>query len=475
MPLAESFDRRTALARVACCVGSMAWASLGSTSEDVSRETAGALAPRAPSADARAKRVVLLFQHGGPSQLDLFDHKPLLEKYAGQPVPGGVEAFFNKQDSGKCMPSPFKFANHGESGMQFSELLPHLAGCADNLCQIRSVHTEFSDHEGALRLFQTGKGRVGRPTLGSWVTYALGTQNRRLPGYVVLADPSGFQVDGIKNWTSGWLPAIYQGTPLRAEGTPLFNLDVPTELTPAARRAQLELLAAINTEHRDRFPHLSELDARISNLDLAASIKDAVIEGMDVSQETAETQALYGMEQDATKRYGARCLIARRLLERGVRYVALFNDLIMGDPWDTHFKHNERTKTVATNVDQPSSALITDLQQRGLLDDTLVIWAGEFGRLPVAQGEDGRDHNRHAFTILLAGGGIKRGLTYGTTDDFGYKIAENALSINDLHATLLQLLGLDHEHLTYRHAGRDESLTDVVVTQAKVVPELIDA
>lgn len=469
-------DRRTALTHVACGLGSVALASLGDwTPTARGADAVSAVDPRAPQNRPCARRVVLLFQHGGPSQIDLFDPKPLLEKHAGQPVPGGVEAFFNKQDSGKCLPSPFRFARHGESGMEFSELLPHLAACADDLCQVRSLHTEFSDHEGAIRLFQTGKGRTGRPTLGSWINYALGTQNRRLPGHVALADPGGYQLDGIKNWTSGWLPAIYQGTPLRAEGTPLFNLDLPEGLSASTRRAQLELLTAFNTAHRDRYAHLSELDARIANLELAASIKDAVIEGMDVSRETAATQALYGMDAEATQRYGARCLIARRLLERGVRYVAIFNDLIMGDPWDTHFKHNERTRTVAANVDRPAAALITDLKQRGLLDDTLVIWAGEFGRLPVAQGEDGRDHNRHAFTALLAGGGIRRGLTYGATDEFGYKIVENPVSINDLHATVLRLLGIDHEQLTFRHAGRDESLTDAVVSQARVVDALLDA
>jgi uncharacterized protein (DUF1501 family) len=246
-------------------------------------------------------------------------------------------------------------------------------------------------------------------------------------------------------------------------------------MSPSTRRAQLDLLKTFNSEHRDRFPHLSELDARIANLDLAASIKEAVLEGMDVSRETPATQSLYGMDNDETRRYGARCLIARRLLERGVRYVAVFNDLIMGDPWDTHFKHNERTRTIATNIDRPTAALITDLKQRGLLEDTLVVWVGEFGRLPVAQGADGRDHNRHAFTALLAGGGIRSGLTYGATDEFGYKIAENPLTINDLHATLLRLLGIDHEQLTFRHAGRDESLTDTVVTQARVVDALIKA
>jgi hypothetical protein len=405
----------------------------------------------------------------------LFDHKPALAAHEGKPVPGGVEAFFDKQDSSKCMPSPFRFSRHGESGMVMSDLLPHLGACADHLCQIRSMHTDLNDHEGALRLFQTGKGRVGRPTLGAWVTYALGTQNRNLPGYVVLADPKGFQVDGIKNWSSGWLPAIYQGTPLRSEGSPLFDLDPPERLArkPMLRQAQLELLTALNERHRRELPHLTELEARIANFELGANIRETVIAAMDTAPESVETHRLYGTDQKETAAYGARCLMARRLLERGVRFVSVFNDLIMGDPWDTHFQHNERIRTVSKNVDRPCAALISDLERRGLLEDTLVIWAGEFGRLPVAQGKDGRDHNRHAFTILLAGGGVKAGLTYGRTDDFGYKVQENPVSINDLQATILHLLGLDHEELTYRFSGRDESLTDAEVTKAQVVDELL--
>ena len=289
----------------------------------------------------------------------------------------------------------------------------------------------------------------------------------------MLADPKGFQVDGIKNWSSGWLPAIYQGTPLRSEGSPLFDLDLPERLSPSLRQAQLELLNALNQRHRRTLPHLSELEARVVNIELGANIREEVMFAMDVRRSRPKHTRFTARQKQETAGYGTRCLMARRLLERGARFVSVFNDLIQGDPWDTHFQHNERTRTVARNVDRPSAALISDLARRGMLDDTLVIWAGEFGRLPAAQGKDGRDHNRHAFTILLAGGGVKRGLTYGRTDDFGYKIDEHPVSINDLQATILHLLGLDHEQLTYRHSGRDESLTDAVVTGARIVDELL--
>jgi hypothetical protein len=472
--------RREALSRSALGMGWLAAAALlaeagafASPSARAGEAEPRGLNPRPPHFGGSARRVILLFQHGGPSQIDLFDPKPALAEHEGKPVPGGVEAFFDTQDSGKCMPSPFRFSPHGESGMVLSDLLPRLAACADDLCQIRSMHTELNDHEGALRLFQTGQGRVGRPTLGAWVTYALGTPNRNLPGYVVLSDPKGFQVDGIKNWSAGWLPAVYQGTPLRSEGSPLFDLDLPERLPPASRQAQLELLKALNERHRRELPHLSELEARIANFELGANIREAVIGAMNVAQESAATHRLYGTDEKETAPYGTRCLMARRLLERGVRFVSVFNDNIMGDPWDTHFQHNDRIRTVAKNVDGPSAALISDLKSRGMLEDTLVIWAGEFGRLPVAQGKDGRDHNRYGFTILLAGGGVKAGLTYGRTDDFGYKVQENPVSVNDLQATILHLLGLDHEQLTYHHLGRDESLTDAVVTRARVVDDLL--
>jgi len=422
----------------------------------------------------QATRMVLLFQHGGPSQIDLFDPKPALEKYSGKPMPGGVEAFFDKQDSNLCTPSPFQFARHGECGMEFSELLPHLATCADDLCQIRSLHTVVNDHEGALRHFQTGKPRIGRPTIGSWLTYSLGTSNPNLPSYVVLCDPNYDQVDGIRNWSSGFLPALFQGTPLRCDGPALFDLAPPTGTTETMQRNQLAFLQDLNRRHKKKYPRLSELDARIANNELAANIRDEVTTALDLSHESEETQKLYGIGNSATGTYGRRCLMARRLLERGVRMVAVFNDSLLGDPWDTHFDHNNRTRKVAANVDQPSAGLILDLKRTGMLDDTIVLWIGEFGRLPVSQGKDGRDHNRHAFSALVTGGGFRRGLTYGKTDDFGYKISEKPIAIGELHATLLHQFGVNHETLTYSHQGRDESLTDTDITGVQPVPELVD-
>lgn len=430
---------------------------------------------RPPFFTPKARRMVLLFQHGGPSQIDLFDPKPELERFAGKPMPGGVEAFFDKQDTSVCAPSPFKFSKYGESGMEFSELLPQLAKCADDVCQIRSLHTLVNDHEGALRHFQTGKPRVGRPTIGSWISYALGTSNQNLPPYVVLSDPTHDQVDGIRNWSSGYLPAIYQGTPLRCDGPGLFDLTLPSGVTEEMQRHQLSFLHDLNRQHQRRFAQLSELDARIANNALAGNIRDELTRVMDLSQETAETQSLYGMDNRETGTYGRRCLMARRLLERGVRYVVLFNDKIHGDPWDTHTDHNHRIQEVARNVDQPSAALIQDLKRTGMLADTIVLWVGEFGRLPVSQGKNGRDHNRHAFGCLVAGGGFKSGLTYGSTDDFGYKIAEKPVAIGELHATLLQQFGLDHARLTYPYQGRNESLTDPDITGAQPIPELVNS
>jgi hypothetical protein len=421
----------------------------------------------------RAKRMVLLFQHGGPSQIDLFDPKPALVDYAGKPMPGGVEAFFDKNDSGKCLPSPFKFSKYGQSGLEFSELVPQLATCADDLCMIRSMHTVVNDHEGALRHFQTGKPIVGRPTICAWLTYAKGTPNPKLPPFVVLSDPTHDQVDGIRNWSSGFLPAVYQGTPLRADGPALFDLELPAGMTPEMQREQLALLEFLNRDHQRRFPQLSELDARIANNTLAGGIRDEITNALDLSRETEATQKLYGISDPATGTYSRRCLMARRLLEHGVPFVALFNDAIMGDPWDTHSAHNERIKKVAANVDRPSAALIQDLKRVGLLEDTIVLWIGEFGRLPVAEGKDGRDHNRHAFTALVAGGGFKPGYRHGATDQFGYKVTDKPVAVGELHATLLRQFGLDHSTLTYSHQGRDESLTDADITGVEPVMELI--
>jgi len=469
-------SRRTLLKRSVLSLGWAALANLisqGTTARGASPLGGSQTGGSRTNNKVRAKRMVLLFQHGGPSQIDLFDPKPELMTYAGKPMPGGVEAFFDRNDSGKCLPSPFQFARHGQSGMEFSELLPQLATCADDLCMIRSMHTVVNDHEGALRHFQTGKPRIGRPSIGSWLTYALGTQNPKLPAYVVLSDPNHDQVDGIRNWTSGFLPAVYQGTPLRADGAPLFDLALPEGVTEEIQRDQLELLDFLNRGHRSKFPHLSELDARIANNALAGTMRDEVTGAMDLSQETEATQKRYGIDVPATGTYSRRCLMARRLLEKGVPFVALFNDALMGDPWDTHSAHNDRIRKVAQNVDQPSAALIQDLKRTGLLEDTIILWTGEFGRLPVAEGKDGRDHNRHAFTALVAGGGFKPGYIHGTTDSFGYKVVDKPVAVGELHATLLGQFGLDHTTLTYSHHGREESLTDADITGVKPVHELV--
>lgn len=476
--LAPALTRRGLMQFGARSLGWLALAKLigdGQTIAGPESNSTRGVTPRSPHFTPRAKRMVLLFQHGGPSQIDLFDPKPRLNDFAGKPMPGGVEAFFDKQDSSLCTPSPFRFSRHGESGMEFSELLPNLAGCADDLCQIRSLHTLVNDHEGALRHFQTGKPRIGRPTIGAWISYALGTLNQKLPPYVVLSDPTSDQVDGIRNWTSGFLPALFQGTPLRCEGPGLFDLAPPEYVTADMQLQQLALLRDLNRWHQRRYPRLSELDARIANNALAANIGTEITDAMDLSQETSAMQSHYGMNNPATGTYGRRCLMARRLLERGVRFVALFNDRINGDPWDTHDKHNERIRTVAANVDQPSAALIQDLKQTGLLADTIVLWVGEFGRLPVSQGKDGRDHNRHAFTALVAGGGFQSGLTYGRTDEFGYKITENPVAVGELHATLLRQFGLNHVELTYPHQGRQESLTDTDITGMQPIRALVES
>lgn len=402
--------------------------------------------------------------------MDLFDPKPALQKFHGKPYPGGeLEVHFDKQ-KGNVLGSPYSFRSCGESGMVLSELLPHTARIADDITLVRSMSTESVDHESALRLIHSGKFLSGLPTIGAWTIYALGTENENLPGYVVLSDPGGLPVDGEKNWTSGWLPAVYQGTVFRSGKSPVLNLQTPDGISPQARKNQLRFLDELNRTHLKRHPENSELAARIANFETAARMQVAVPDVLDLSQETEATKAMYGIGQPATDEYGTRCLIARRLIERGVRFVQLF---MAGQPWDTHSKNAESLKGLTSRTDQPSAALVQDLKQRGLLDETIVLWTGEFGRLPVSQGADGRDHNRRAFSLWLAGGGFKAGYVHGATDDFSYESVEKVVNVHDLHATLLNQLGLEHESLTYPHEGRDASLTDAEVTQAKVVSELL--
>ncbi len=468
-------NRRAFLGRYAGALGTLALAqlldeenarALGAT-ERLVLSTADPLVGARPR--GRARSVICLFQHGGPSQMDLFDPKPVLTRHHGQPYPGSLEIHFDKQ-AGKLLESPFRFRPHGQSGVVLSELIPHMAGIADDLTLVRSMTTESVDHETALRLIHTGKISAGRPTWGSWVVYALGSENQNLPAYVVLSDPGGLPVDGVRNWSNGWLPAIVQGTPFRSGATPVPNLKTPQGVTPLARENQLRFLNELNQTHKRRHPGNSELEARIANFEIAAAMQTAVPEALDLSQESAETRRMYGLDNPATREYASRCLTARRLVERGVRFVQLF---LSGQPWDTHNKNAETLKSLCAGSDQPSAALVRDLKQRGLLDETIVIWTGEFGRLPVSQGSDGRDHNRHGFSLWLAGGGFKPGYVHGATDDFGYKSVENIVTVHDLQATLLHALGLDHRKLVYPHEGRLEGLTDVEVTKAKIVPELL--
>jgi hypothetical protein len=401
--------------------------------------------------------------------MDLFDPKPELTRRDGQKYPGDLEAHFHTQ-VGKLLASPFKFTQRGGCGMELSELLPHTAGIADKITLVRSMATESVDHEAALRIIHGGKSFAGRPVWGSWVLYGLGSLRHDLPAYVVLGDPGGLPVDGTNNWSSGFLPAIYQATRFRATGTPVANLSPPREVPAAARRNQLDFLDELNHLHQRRLGPSPELEARIRDYELAARMQTAVPELLDVSGETAATQRLYGLDNPKTAEYGRRCLLARRLVERGVRFVQIF---LNGQPWDTHSKNAENLRNLCAMTDQPSAALVLDLERRGLLDSTIVLWTGEFGRLPVSQGPDGRDHNRHGFSLWLAGGGFKRGHVHGTTDDFSYRAAGDVVRVCDLHATLLHALGLDHRRLTYPHEGRNDSLTDVDVTKAQVVPALL--
>ena len=430
------------------------------------------LAPKRPHHRAQAKAVICLFQHGGPSQIDLFDPKPELTKWDGKSYPGDdLEIHFNKA-AGKLLASPFRFQPEQKTGIELSELIPHTARIASDITLVRSMVTTAIDHDLALRVIHTGKVEFGRPTLGSWTLYGLGSERSDLPAYVVLSDPAGLPVGKTDNWAAGWLPAIYQGTQIRSNGSPVFDLDRPEDLPLHARRNQLRFLQRLNAEALQDYPGNSELNARIRNFELAAQMQTSIGQVLDLSMETAETRKLYGLDHPnaATSNYAKRCLMARRLVEQGVPFVQIF---LHRQPWDTHSNNAAQLKELTLMTDQPSAALVEDLKRRGLLDSTIVLWCGEFGRLPIAQGRDGRDHSRHGFSAWVAGGGFKRGFLHGATDQFGAHATEDIVSVHDLHATLLHALGLDHESLKYPHAGRLDSLTDAEITYAQVVGELL--
>lgn len=410
---------------------------------------------------AKAKSVIQLFMNGGPSQVDLLDPKPALEKYAGQP-PGRDLASQIRQvrEAGGIMPSPYKFAQHGKSGIPVSELLPHLAKRVDDIAVIRSMYTTHIAHDFALFIMHTGRMFPGRPTVGSWVVYGLGSENQNLPAYVVLDDPKGLPVNDIQNWQAGYLPGVYQGTRVRSEGMPLLNLRPEEEYPAAIDDLSRSLLHRMDTAHRSSRPHQPNLDARLSSYELAARMQMQATDALDITKESDATKEAYGLNQDATASYGKRCLMARRLVERGVRMVQVFTE---GNVWDHHSDLRKGLQYCCEKTDKPAGALLADLKQRGLLDSTLVVWGGEFGRLPIAQAPGptaGRDHGPAGFSSWMAGGGVKGGTIYGSTDEIGYKAVENPVSVHDFNATILHLLGLDYRKLVFQRDGRGERITD---------------
>jgi hypothetical protein len=424
------------------------------------------LRPRAPHFAPKATSVIHLFMNGGPSQMDLFDPKPMLDKHHG-------EAYFDKiagevefiKDAGALMRSPFKFAQHGKCGAPVSEAMPHLAGMVDDLAFIRSMFTTNLTHEPAVYLIQSGKMGPGRPTLGSWVVYGLGSENQNLPAYVVLDDPLGLPVNGVENWQAGFLPPMFQGTRLRSSGSPILSLKSDVDRPAAVVEMERDLLSRLDQIHKKDRPSQPNLDARIASYELAGRMQLAATDALDISKESVKIQEMYGVGHEPTDSYGRRCLMARRLVERGVRFVQLY---INGHIWDTHTSLATDLKAACNRTDKPIAALLRDLKQRGLLDNTLVVWGGEFGRLPIAQlpadkdeRKAGRDHNKNGFCTWMAGAGIKGGTTYGATDELGLAAVENRVSVPDWHATILHLLGLHHDQLFLDQNGLKEKLTGV--------------
>ncbi|MDP6903101.1 MAG: DUF1501 domain-containing protein [Verrucomicrobiota bacterium] len=429
------------------------------------------LKPKQPHFEPRAKAMISLFMHGGPSHMDLTDPKPELQRCNGMDYGGSVQYSFANEASRKLLGSPWEFKKHGQCGMDFSELLPQTAKIADELCMIRSMHTGHNGHEVSIRYINAGiPGITGRPSLGAWLTYGLGSENDELPAYMVLKDPGGSPVDGNHNWSNGWLPSLYQGTVLRAKEPRIFNLDAPDYLRGKPQENYLNFLGAINSSLINQHPQDEALESRIASFELAARMQTSAKEVLDVSDESEATKKLYGIDQDETKEYGTRCLIARRLVERGVRFVQLF---LNGQPWDNHENIHNALPSICRRTDQPAAALVTDLKQRGLLESTVVHWGGEIGRLPVVQSRSkpGRDHNGQGFSTWMAGGGFKRGIVYGETDEVGHRAAVGKVTASDYQATLLHQFGLNHNELIYHHGGKSQKLTND--RPARVVKEIL--
>jgi len=464
-PAAEFLSRRQLLARCGTGFGLLALGSLlegtgiltGNARAGATSGAALPLAPRAPHFAPRARRVVHLFMNGGPSQVDTFDPKPALDRWHGQSLP--LNNLRTERKTGAAMRSPFKFRSYGQSGIPVSELFARTASLhIDDMAIIRSMQAEVPNHEPSLMLMNCGDSRLPRPSMGAWITYGLGSDNQNLPGFIVLC-PGGYPIVSTQNWRSSFLPGAFQGTYINTQHTEIEKLVANVRnnrLTVEEQRRQLDLVRVLNEDHAAARAHDPALETRIATFELAYRMQTEATDAFDVTRESAETREAYG-----TGTHGRQLLITRRLLERGVRFIQVWSGA--GQPWDNHENLEHDHRKLAEEWDRPIAAFLADLKRRGLFEDTLVLWSGEFGRTPVAElpALNGRDHNHYGFSVWLAGGGIRGGTIYGATDEFGFRATENPVHVHDLHATILHLLGLDHERLTYRYAGRDFRLTDV--------------
>jgi hypothetical protein len=481
--------RRQLLAHSGCGFGLLGLAGLlqqqgmlgaASAADNFGTRQLDPLAARQPHFGPRAARVIWIFVNGGPSQVDTWDYKPALAKYSGKSIRQFDPDFkdttgFFKNQVGNLMPSPFEFTPRGQCGKPVSSIFPHLGEHVDKMAFIHSGYTESNNHSPALFAMNTGLPRMGFPCVGSWVTYGLGSETRDLPGFVVMSDPKGrgLPKGHAANWSAGFLPGVYQGTHLSPTGQPIENLSPRSAATPQVQRNQLDLLEQLNRQHLARHAAEVELTARIESFELAYRMQSAAPEVLDLAREPKHVHDLYGIDQPECDHFARQCLTARRLVEAGVRFVQIYSGGMENQrSWDGHIDIAGNHSQFAGETDQPVAALLTDLARRGLLDETLVIWCGEFGRLPIAQvsAKPGRDHNPHCFTAWLAGGGVKGGVSYGQSDEIGYKAAVDRVHLNDLHATILHLLGIDHQRLTYRYNGRDFRLTDVA---GEVLTEIV--
>ena len=454
----------TALAGLMALEGSKLQASSGaSTGKDTNP-----LKPRRPHYPAKAKSVIFLFMYGGPSHIDTFDHKPKLNALDGKTIAVKTFGRGGKRNEGRVVGTKWDFKRYGQSGKWVSDLFPHIGGCVDDIAFLHSLTADSPIHGSAMLQMNTGKILSGSPCLGSWVNYGLGSASENLPGFAVMLDPIGGPISGAKNWASGYMPATYQGTVLRSAGDPILDLQRPTGMGAGTQRRVLDALRDFNADHAAQHPENSNLAARIASYELAFNMQRHAPEAVDLTRETAATRRLYGLDDPRTEEFGRRCLLARRLVERGVRFIQLYaggahND----DNWDAHTDIEKNHNFHAGRTDKPIAGLIQDLKQRGMLEGTLIVWGGEFGRQPTAEYEKGtgRDHNAYGFTMWMAGGGVKGGVSHGQTDDIGANAVEHPLHVKDLHATVLHLMGLDPNHLSFFHGGLDQKLVGVEEVQ----------